>query len=190
MAARTGGMKGAFATHSWIVIKEEGADRYTRYDKVGWGRPVRIDAYPADALWYSNEPRIVGSVTGAEAVRLIPEIEAAIENYPHDGLTAENGYRIFPGPNSNSFVAHVLREVPELGIVLPPNAIGRDYLSGGRFIAIADDWKNVTVTAWGLLGFSAGVRSGLEVHFVGLVAGIDFRRFGIKIPAFGLVSLY
>ena len=36
-------------------------------------------------------------------------------------------YRIWPGPNSNSFVAHVLREVPELGTTLPPNATGRDF---------------------------------------------------------------
>ena len=188
MAARTGGMKGAFATHSWIVTKEAGGD-YRRYDKVGWGRPVRIDGYPADARWYSNLPEIVGSAHGAEAERLIPEVEAAIAAYPHNGEAGDPGYRIYPGPNSNSFVAHVLHDVPELGIVLPPNAVGRDYLSGGRFFAVADDGLNVHATFYGLAGFSAGIRSGIEIHLMGLVAGIDFRRIGIKVPAFGLVSV-
>ena len=36
-------------------------------------------------------------------------------------------YRIWPGPNSNSFTAAILRAVPELGVSLPANAIGRDY---------------------------------------------------------------
>jgi hypothetical protein len=190
LAARTGGLKGAFATHSWIVTKESGADRYNRYDKVGWGRPVRQNAYPPAARWYSNEPVIIGSITGAQAEALIPKIEAAIAAYPYNGYTEENGYRIYPGPNSNTFVAHVLREVPELGMVLPPNAVGRDYLSEGRFVAIADDWLDVTASLYGLVGVSAGLRSGFEVHFMGLVAGIDVRRVGVKVPAFGLVSLY
>lgn len=189
MAARTGGLKGAFATHSWIVTKAEGAAAYDRYDKVGWGRPIRKNAYAADARWYSNQPVIVGSIHGEDARALIPKVEQAIEDYPHQGSRGPGGYQIYPGPNSNSFVAHVLRNVPELDIVLPPNAVGRDYLAGGRFLAIDRDWRNIHATLYGLLGFSAGARSGFEVHFMGLVAGIDFERFGIKVPAFGLVSL-
>ena len=38
-AARVGRWRGIFAHHSWIVVKEAGAARYTRYDKVGWGSP-------------------------------------------------------------------------------------------------------------------------------------------------------
>ena len=40
-AARTGRWKGIFAHHSWIVLKPAGATDYIRYDKVGWGSPVR-----------------------------------------------------------------------------------------------------------------------------------------------------
>ncbi|WP_370853011.1 DUF3750 domain-containing protein [Pararhizobium haloflavum] len=188
MAARTGGMKGAFATHSWIVTKREGERSYQRYDKVGWGSPIRTNAYPADAFWYSNRPVVVGSTHGKAAETLIPAIEDAIDTYPHDGRDV-NGYRLYPGPNSNTFVAHVLREVPELDLSLPPNAVGRDYLSGGRFLAVSDDWRDIHATLYGMLGFSAGWRSGIEVHFMGLVAGIDIRRVGIKIPAFGQFNL-
>lgn len=190
LSARTGGMKGAFATHSWIVTKKADANRYTRYDKVGWGRPVRVDAYPADALWYSNRPTIVGTVSGRKAERLIPKIEAAIAAYPYNQRDGAAGYRIYPGPNSNTFVAHVLRAVPEAGIVLPPTAVGRDYRAPGDFAAIAPDWRDLHFSLFGLAGFAAGKRSGLEVHFIGLVAGLDFHRIGVKIPGFGTLALY
>ena len=105
LAARTGGMKGALALHSWIVIKKPGAETYDRYDKVGWGTPVRRNAYDADGLWYSNRPFVVGSVTGEEARRLIPEVEAAIAAYPHSRPTQQNCAKTPP-------FAFVLRRIP------------------------------------------------------------------------------
>jgi hypothetical protein len=185
MAARTGGLKGAFSVHSWIVYKKAGARPYVRYDKVGWGMPVRRNAYAADGRWYSNIPRVVHEVRGRQAETLIPRIEAAIAGYPY----AMNGsYRLWPGPNSNSFVAHVLRSVPEFGAAMPPNAIGRDYAPG--FAAL--EWLpegGIHATFGGLFGFAAGRSAGLEVHFMGLVAGVDFQRPALKVPAFGRVGL-
>ena len=71
LAARTGGMKGAVSQHSWIVLKGDGASPYERWDKVGWGMPIRQNHRPADGLWYSNVPEIVVAVTGERAERLI-----------------------------------------------------------------------------------------------------------------------
>ena len=130
MSARTGGVKGALSLHTWIVTKAEGAGRYNRYDKVGWGNPVRTNAYAPDARWYSNEPQILKTIRGPVAESLIPKIEKAVADYP---FANRGGYRIWPGPNSNSFVAHVLREVPEIGVILPSNAVGRDYIAGNRW---------------------------------------------------------
>lgn len=96
---------------------------------------------------------------------------------------------MWPGPNSNTFVAHVLRSVSELGVVLPPDAIGRNYLPGGRFFAIDADGKDVHATLYGLLGISTGLRSGLELHALGLVAGVDIVRPGLKIPAIGRIGI-
>ena len=146
MAARTGGLKGGLAVHSWIVTKQAGSTSYTRYDKVGWGNPVRINGYPADGRWYSNEPRILLAVIGERAARLVPKIEAAVASYPH---ADRGGYSIWPGPNSNSFVAHVLRSVPELGIALPPEAVGRDYREFGDFVTLSDDWRNLEISLGG-----------------------------------------
>jgi hypothetical protein len=185
-SATTGGMKGAVASHAWIVTKDEGASSYNRYEKVGWGKPVRKNAYQADGRWYSNEPRIVTVVTGEEAKRLIPKVEQAIAAYPY---STPGAYRLWPGPNSNTFVAHVLRSVPELDVVLPPDAVGRDYLPEGRLFLVDADGRDLHATLYGIAGISAGWRSGLELHFMGLVAGIDIVRPGIKIPAIGRVGI-
>jgi hypothetical protein len=175
-------MKGAVASHAWIVTKDEGASTYNRYEKVGWGKPIRRNAYPADGRWYSNEPRIVVAVRGEEAKRLIPKIEKAIEAYPY---SSPGAYRLWPGPNSNTFVAHVLRSVSELDAVLPPDAVGRDYLPEGKLFHVDADGRDLHATLYGLAGVSAGWRSGLELHFMGLVAGFDVARPGVKIPALG-----
>ncbi|WP_377296066.1 DUF3750 domain-containing protein [Rhizobium sp. SGZ-381] len=185
-SAATGGLKGSVASHAWIVTKEKGAKAYMRYDKVGWGNPIRRNHRPADAFWYSNRPQQVVAITGRQAELLIPKVESAISAYPY---AEPGGYTIWPGPNSNTFVAFVLRSVPELGAVLPPHAVGRDYLPDGEFFHIDDDWRDVHVTLRGLIGLSAGLRSGFEVHFMGLVAGLDLARPGIKIPAFGRIGV-
>ena len=87
----------------------------------------------AARTWYSNPPEVLAEVHGAEAARLIPTIEAAVRSYPFSG---RGDYTIWPGPNSNSFVAHVLRQVPELHLALPPEAVGRDFRPFGEFVTL------------------------------------------------------
>lgn len=49
-SATTGGMKGAVASHAWIVTKDEGASTYNRYEKVGWAsRSAGTLIRPTDA---------------------------------------------------------------------------------------------------------------------------------------------
>lgn len=186
MAARTGGLKGALAVHSWIVTKAAGSKQYTRYDKVGWGTPIRTNAYPADGRWYSNPPQVLAEVHGAEAARLIPTIEAAVRSYPFSG---RGDYTIWPGPNSNSFVAHVLRQVPELHLALPPEAVGRDFRPFGDFITLSDDWRNLEISLGGYAGLAVGTLYGTELRLGGLVFGVDFARPGLKLPGFGRIGL-
>ncbi|MCK0167897.1 DUF3750 domain-containing protein [Jannaschia sp. S6380] len=183
MAARTGGMKGAASVHSWLVWKRADT-RWTRAEVVGWGRPVRIDAYAPDARWYSNAPYIVGTVTGADASTLIGRIEAAIDTYPWNDTGT---YRIWPGPNSNTFVAHVLREVPKIGVTLPPHAVGKDWLGHGPR-ALRDAGGDLHLSAWGYAGLSLGPRSGIEVNLMGQAFGLDFARPALKLPGIGRVG--
>nr|WP_210285902.1 DUF3750 domain-containing protein [Aureimonas jatrophae] len=183
LSARTGGLKGAVSEHSWVVIKERNARRYERFDKVGWGSPIRRDGYAADGRWYSNEPRVVAALTGEAAEVAIPRIRAAIADYP---FAARGGYRIFPGPNSNSFTAHVMRAVPEFGAVLPPAAVGRDFPVDGRLVHLGRD--GFRASFFGYAGVALGTSAGLEINILGLVAGIDPFRWTIKIPALGSFS--
>jgi hypothetical protein len=168
------------------VTKAAGADTYQRYDKVGWGAPVRHNAYPPDGRWYSNMPTIIGQVSGERAEKLLPRVEAAIESYPY---SRPGDYRIWPGPNSNSFVAHVVAAVPELGARMPPNAAGRDYAPGWASLTWSRPGWDLHATLGGYLGFAVGAVSGLELHFMGLVAGVDFSEPALKIPGFGRWSL-
>lgn len=186
LGARTGGLKGAFSLHCWIVLKRKGAAAYERYDKVGWGLPIRRNAYAADGRWYSNMPTILHEVHGEDAERLMSRVDAAIASYPHAG---RGDYRMWPGPNSNSFVAHVLRAVPALGATMPSNAVGRDYAPGLLSVDWASEARDLHATLGGLFGFTVGATSGVEIHFLGLVAGLDLLRPALKIPAYGRLPL-
>lgn len=180
----TGAWKGIFSVHSWIVYKGPNARQWTRYDVVGWGNPVRANNWPPDGRWFGNMPVAIADVSGTEAEKLIPRIEAAVADYRY----AKNGdYRIWPGPNSNSFVAAVLRAVPELGVTLPSNAVGRDYRNG-FYAGLTDSRTGVEINLNGLAGLKLGWVEGLEVNLLGLVAGLDVRHPGVKLPGFGHVG--
>jgi hypothetical protein len=183
--ARVGRWRGIFAHHSWIVVKEEGAPRYSRYDVVGWGSPVRTDGWPADGRWFGNAPQPLALIEGAEAARLIPKIREAVASYPYRGF---GEYRAWPGPNSNTFVAHVIRSVPELGAVLPPTAIGKDWQPTSDVVGLTPSRTGLQLSFGGFAGVSVGWVEGIELNFLGLIAGIDIRRPAIKLPGWGRIG--
>jgi hypothetical protein len=184
-AARTAGWRGIFAVHTWIVIKPADADAYTRYEVTGFGRPLRINGRPPDGYWVGARPRVVADIRGAPAAAAIPKIEAAIMAYPY---TEYGDYRMWPGPNSNTFVATVLRAVPELEIAMPPEAIGKDYRADGALFGRTDSGTGVEVSLHGLLGIKLGRVEGIEINLLTLVAGLDTWHPAVKIPAFGRVD--
>jgi hypothetical protein len=181
LSGRTGGWKGVLSVHSWVVIKRENAQRWTRYDVVGWGNPLRINGWAPDGRWFGDRPRVVADIQGDEAQALIPKIEAAVKDYR---FANAGDYRIWPGPNSNTFTAAVLRAAPEIGAALPANAVGRDFRPSPYFGA-TDSGTGFEANLWGLLGVKVGWVEGIEVNVLGLVAGLDFRNPGIKLPGFG-----
>jgi hypothetical protein len=185
-AGRVGQWRGIFAHHTWIVVKEKDAPRYTRYDVVGWGRPVRQDNWVADGRWFGQVPELVAGIEGEAAEALIPKVRAAVASYPYGGNGA---YQAWPGPNSNTFVNHVLAAIPEAGIALPPTALGKDFRTDGRFAGLTPSRSGLHVGYGGLLGLTVGWIEGVEVNLLGLVAGFDLRRPAIKLPGFGRVGL-
>lgn len=185
MAARVGNWRGIFAHHSWIVVKAAGAARYTRYDVVGWGAPLRTDIRAADGRWYGNEPEVLLTLRGAEASDAIPRIEEATRSYPS---RQAGQYLAWPGPNSNTFVAHVARNEPRLAPALLPTAIGKDW-RGFVFAGPTPSLTGGQVSLAGVLGVSAGWIEGIEINVLGLVAGVDIRRPALKLPGWGRIGL-
>jgi hypothetical protein len=185
-AARTAGWRSIFAVHTWIVVKGAGADAYTRYEVTGFGRPLRINGRPPDGYWLSERPGIVADIRGPRAAEAIPKIEAAIKAYPY---TEYGDYRMWPGPNSNTFVATVLRAAPELEIALPPEAIGKDYRVDGALLGRTASGTGFEVSLYGLVGLKVGMVEGIELNVLSLVAGLDAQHPGLKIPAFGRIGL-
>jgi len=186
LAARTGNWKSIFAEHMSIIVKPAGGEEWTRYDVVGWGDPVRRNAFAADAFWYGNQPYVVRDIGGAEAAALIPRIEASIARYPYAG---SGTYRVWPGPNSNSFVAWVVRNTDGFAAELPATAIGKDFISPGLGLAPAASRTGFVISLWGVAGVTVGLREGLEINLFGGVIGIDPDDLAIKLPSLGKLSL-
>jgi hypothetical protein len=184
-AGRTGRWKGIFSVHSWVVYKAEGATTWSRYDVVGWGNPVRMNGWAPDSHWYGNVPRVLVDLKGDAANALIPRVQSAIDDYRY----RNNGdYRMWPGPNSNTFIAAILRAAPELATTLPPNAIGKDFRDG-FYAGLTDSRTGVELSLFGVIGLKAGWVEGLELNMLGLVAGLDLRHPAVKLPGFGRIGI-
>lgn len=187
-AARTWGMRGSVAVHTWITSKRANADHYVRYEIIGWrayrggSALVRGPGRP-DAMWFSNYPDLLVDLRGDGVEAIIDRVQAAVEKYPYSET-----YRTWPGPNSNTFTAFVGREVPALGLDLPPTAVGKDYLPNGSVIGPTPSGTGYQVSLWGLIGAMAALKEGVELNFLGLVVGIDFQPLALKLPGLGRVG--
>ena len=184
--ARTFGWRGRFAVHPWIIFKRPGEDRFTRYEVVGWRMPhvVQRDYAVPDGLWYGAQPELLVEHWGSGVDQLIVRIEAAIASYPYAGE-----YRSYPGPNSNTFLAHIGREVPELKLDLPPTAIGKDYRPLSGVLGRSPTGSGVQASVLGLLGVSVGPQEGVEFNVLGINLGVDLNPLALRLPLVGRVGM-
>jgi hypothetical protein len=182
LSAPTYGWRGYFAVHPWIVYKRAGETTYTRYEVIGWSRTnlVRRNHARADGQWYGASPTLLVFKHGEQAQTLIAGIEQAIASYPYP-----QNYRSYPGPNSNTFLAHIGREVPALGLDLPPTAIGKDYRPLSSPFGVAPSGSGVQVSLEGLLGLIASPQEGLELNVLGLSIGVDLNCPALRLPFVG-----
>ena len=187
--ARAYNWRGAFGIHTWIATKRRNADHYRIDQVIGWnlyrGRSAvsvsRVEA--PDFTWFNAAPAVLVEHRGAAAEALIDRIEAAVATYPYP-----DEYRVWPGPNSNSFTAYVARQVPELGLDLPPTAIGKDYLPDGKLVDRTPSGTGWQVSLLGLLGVGLAWEEGIELNLLGLSAGIDFNDLALRLPGLGRIG--
>lgn len=188
-AAKTVSWRGHFSVHSWIAVKEKNAEEYTTYHVIGWRTQrglgtIRAEKDIPDRHWFGARPEILSSYVGKKAEAMIPEIEKAVKSYPYPDT-----YRAWPGPNSNTFVSHIIRSVPGMGIELPPNAIGKDWIYNGQLVGLSESKTGVQFSILGALGMTLGAAEGVELNILGLSFGVDVLRPALKLPLIGRVGM-
>ncbi len=171
----------SWAHHAWIDVKRGDVNTWERIESGGRIGIVHtdLDAEEArlDRRFGARVVRLLGWVDGDDARAAIARIDAArgelARRYGDD-------YTMWPGPNSNTFVRELLADVPELGFVFDPNAVGKDY----------SPWIGVSRTAskTGLrvdtpfLGAAVGFREGVELHVLQLTLGVSLDPPGLSLP--------
>ena len=183
-SARAVSWRGWFGVHTWIAVKPRDASEFTVHEVMGWrlkrtGTALVARNRPADGYWYGSRPELLGDIRGAGVDAIIERVNAAVEAYPYP-----DSYHVWPGPNSNTFVAFVLRRVPELRVDMPPTAIGKDYL-GWRSVSKTPSGTGGQFNLLGVAGIAAGLEEGLEVNVLGLNFGVDPKSLSIKLPIIG-----
>ena len=106
-AARTVGLRGLIAVHTWAVVKPRDASAYTRYEVIGWGvdrgaPAVRVNRAGPRQLLVRRSAGAARRLRGDGVDAMIARIEAAVAAYPYPTT-----YRSWPGPNSNTFTAWI-----------------------------------------------------------------------------------
>ncbi|TGN40148.1 DUF3750 domain-containing protein [Marinobacter confluentis] len=182
--ARAYNWRGYFAVHTWISTKEASADTYYVHEVTGWRHYVvqsRPDA--PDRAWYGSEPTLIADIRGDRAEAILDQLGGVIERYPYP-----TEYEAWPGPNSNTFVSWVIRQIPEMDVALPNHAIGKDFL-GDDLVAEVPGGTGYQLSLGGYFGILAGTREGLELNILGLSLGVNPLGLGIKLPGVGELAL-
>ena len=186
-AARTVGWRGYVGVHTWVAVKRENAERFTVHEVIGYrlrsgNVVVTSNRYP-DGHWFGAKPELLNDLRGPGVDAVIDRIEDAVAKYPY-----ADQYRVWPGPNSNTFVAWVLRHAPEVRADLPPTAIGKDYL-GAIPLNKTPSGTGVQLSLLGVAGVAAGLEEGVELNLLGLTFGVDPKSLSLKLPLIGRVGL-
>jgi len=182
--ARCRGWRGYFSLHTWIAVKPTAAKAYTVYEVtpetlVRRGRCVSIRKRVPDAHWYGAAPELLADRRGEHVGPLIERIRNAAQDYRY-----ANKYLMWPGPNSNTFIAHLARVVPELELELPCHAIGKDYL-GLKLIGRPASGSGFQLSFFGLFGILVSRVEGLELNLLGLSCGFHPFAEYVKLPFVG-----
>lgn len=188
-AARALNWRGIFSVHTWIATKPANAPHFTVHQVIGWRLYRNLPAMFSepgvpDRYWFGNHPEIIAELRGLEAEEAIAKITKAIEIYPY-----ADEYRLWPGPNSNTFTAFIAKSVPELKLELPVTAMGKDFPVNGALIDHTPSGTGYQLSIYGLLGVLLARQEGVELNLLGLSFGVDFGRPALKLPFIGRLGL-
>ena len=183
--ARTIGAKGLFGVHTWVAVKPTDAPQWTVYEVIGWRlrwtESVVVGTQRHRTGAGSAPPELYAERRGPGVDEMIERIDQAAQEYPY---AAE--YRVWPGPNSNTFTAWIARAVPELELDLPATAIGKDYL-GSSIIAHGAERQRLSASrSAGCSASPSSAVEGFELNMLGLNFGVG--PSGLKLPIVGRIG--
>jgi hypothetical protein len=171
-----------FARHYWIDAKLGSEDRWRRFEVESERSGARCEPITArtarsDWRWSHESVRLCAAIEG-ERARCIAERLEELTTRLAPGYA--NGYRAWPGPNSNTIVRELADELPELRFAFEHNAVGKDHAS----------WFDAGWTTSGTgvradtlpLGAALGLREGVELHLLQLTFGISLWPPRLELP--------
>src|SRR6266702_3998498 len=182
-AARAFAWRGAFSVHTWVAVKPANAERYTRYEVIGWRvyrglSPVSVSSdRPPDAQWFGANPWLLRDVRGTAAETIITALPSLVASYPY---TAH--YHVWPGHNSNTFTAYLARHLPQIRLSMPSYAVGKDYVAKGWTITRSPHGTGIQLSLSGMLGLLVGPQEGVEINILALTVGLDPLGLAINLP--------
>jgi hypothetical protein len=165
-----------FATHTWIELHQKGEEEWLRIEANTSPRTQNL--HPSIAthnVRWGRDVELIAVFLLEDAAAMIPQILESADRHAQ-GFE----YRAYPGPNSNTYVARILDDVPGMDVELPHNAVGKDYapiIDAG--ITDSRDGLHLDIP---LLGASLGYQQGIELHLIGLTAGFSLWPPALKIP--------
>lgn len=165
-----------FAEHTWVEVATPRGCERVEWTKGATGivhSEIGRDGLREDVRW--EQPVAVHAVWRGDRARSLGErILAVADEWPE----ARN-YRAWPGSNSNTYLAWLAREAG-FGVELPPNAVGRDY---APWLAVGASTTGLGLRLdTALVGASAGLVEGVELHLIGLTAGVGLWPPSLKLP--------
>lgn len=188
--ARAFTWRGYFATHPWIAWKKTTDPQYSVAQVTSWGlrggkgESLSVIQDIPDRHWFGNKPSIIFEARGKDAEKMIVQAQRLIEDYPY-----KDSYTLWPGPNSNTFVEHIIRYTPGITVELPSHSIGKDFLTYSHIFAMSPSGSGFQLSIFGLLGFTVGAAEGIEINILSLTFGVDILRPALKIPFYGRLGM-
>ncbi|HUQ02587.1 MAG TPA: DUF3750 domain-containing protein [Kofleriaceae bacterium] len=173
VALLTGGLlppMNDIARHPWFAVRRAGETEWKVYEVPDLGH----ESDPFRSHHPYVDPMLHKVWRGAEAERAATCLEREAEPWMR-----RNKYRFYPGPNSNTFGAAMLRAC-KLGASLPATAIGKDWrglIGAGRTTERTGVELHTAIA-----GIRIGLKEGLSIHVLGLEFGIDLWPPAIIVP--------
>lgn len=183
--ARAFSWRGTFGVHPWVAWKRTQDKSYTVAQVTSFNlrrsdSTISVREDIPDRLWFDNQPTMLLDVRGERASMIIKKLPELINNYPYS-----DRYQIWPGPNSNTFVSYLIRNIDEIKIELPPHAIGKDYYGSEDFFVLTPSKTGAQFSFYGILGLGVGLGEGVELNVLGLNFGLDLYPPALKLPFIG-----